>query len=290
MALRPFDDRDGTIWMDGEMMDWRDAKVHFLTHALHYGTQVFEGERAYNNTIFKNDQHSARLKNSAEVIYMDFDMDLDELSAMKNELIKKNGLENAYIRAAAWRGSEQMGIDVGETKTHMAIAAWDWGSYFDSEARDRGISLMTSKWAKPAPNTAPTNSKTASLYNLSAMAKLEAKKSGYTDAFMMDHEGFIAESSGANIFFVKDGALHTPTADRFLNGITRQTVIGLAKDRGIEVVERRMMPEEIKDVQEVFLTGTAAEVTAVGKIDDTQYQVGQVTRQLRDDYESLVRS
>jgi branched-chain amino acid aminotransferase len=209
---------------------------------------------------------------------------------MKNELIKKNGLENAYIRAAAWRGSEQMGIDVGETKTHMAIAAWDWGSYFDSEARDRGISLMTSKWAKPAPNTAPTNSKTASLYNLSAMAKLEAKKSGYTDAFMMDHEGFIAESSGANIFFVKDGALHTPTADRFLNGITRQTVIGLAKDRGIEVVERRMMPEEIKDVQEVFLTGTAAEVTAVGKIDDTQYQVGQVTRQLRDDYESLVRS
>jgi branched-chain amino acid aminotransferase len=290
MALIPFDDRDGTIWMDGEMMDWRDAKVHFLTHALHYGTQVFEGERAYNNTIFKNDQHSARLKNSAEVIYMDFDMDLDELSAMKNELIKKNGLENAYIRAAAWRGSEQMGIDVGETKTHMAIAAWDWGSYFDSEARDRGISLMTSKWAKPAPNTAPTNSKTASLYNLSAMAKLEAKKSGYTDAFMMDHEGFIAESSGANIFFVKDGALHTPTADRFLNGITRQTVIGLAKDRGIEVVERRMMPEEIKDVQEVFLTGTAAEVTAVGKIDDTQYQVGQVTRQLRDDYESLVRS
>ncbi len=289
MATIPFDDRDGYIWMDGEMIKWRDAQVHFLTHALHYGTQVFEGERAYNNIIFKSTEHSIRLKNSANIIKMDFDLNLDELNAIKDEVVKANGLENAYIRAAAWRGSEQMGIDIEGTKTHIAIAAWDWGSYFDPTVRDSGISLCSTKWRKPSPDTAPTDSKTASLYNMNCIAKAEAKQKGFTDVFMLDYKGCIAESSGANIFFVKDGTLITPIADRFLNGITRQTIIQLANDFGIPVEEKRMQPDEINGMQEVFLTGTAAEVTAVGKIDEKRYEVGAVTKKLRGAYEELVK-
>ena len=286
----PYDDRDGFIWMDGKMLPWREAKMHYLTHALHYGTQVFEGERAYDGHIFKSREHSQRLHNSAKIIYMDMPVSVDELEDIKQEVLKANNLENAYIRAAAWRGAEQMGIDVAGTKTHVAVAAWDWGSYFDPAIREKGISLKTSTWRKPAPNTAPTAAKTASLYNLSCMVKVEVKKAGYTDALMLDHEGYVAESTGANFFAIKDGQIHTPIADRFLNGITRQTVIGLARDMGISVEERRINPEELESFDEIFLTGTAAEITAVGKIDDITYGVGPITRKLHEAYEDLIHS
>ncbi len=288
MALIPYDDRDGFIWMDGEMLPWRDAKMHFLTHALHYGTQVFEGERAYNGKIFKSRQHSERLIKSASIIHMDMDYTAEQICEIKEQVIKANGLNSCYIRAAAWRGAEQMGIDVAGTKTHMAVAAWDWGSYFDPAIRETGISLKSTHWRKPAPNTAPTEAKTASLYNLSCMVKFEVKKAGYTDALMLDHEGFVAESTGANIFLIRDGVIHTPIADRFLNGLTRQTVIQMAKDFGLTVEERRIPPEELESFDEIFLTGSAAELTAVGKIDDRHYQVGPITRKLRTAYEDLV--
>ena len=288
MALIPYDDRDGFIWMDGEMLPWREAQTHFLTHALHYGTQVFEGERAYNGKIFKSREHSARLINSAKIIYMDMPYSVDELEQIKQDVLKANNLENAYIRAAAWRGAEQMGIDVEGTQTHVAVAAWDWGSYFDPEIREKGIALKTSDWRKPAPNTAPTEAKTASLYNLSCMVKVEVKKAGFTDALMLDHEGFVAESTGANIFCIKDGTLHTPIADRFLNGLTRQTVIELAKEFGIPVEERRITPEELDSFEEIFLTGSAAEITPVGKIDDLSYTVGPITQKLMQAYTDLV--
>lgn len=288
MALIPFDDREGYIWMDGEMLPWRDAKMHYLTHALHYGTQVFEGERAYSGNIFKSREHSERLINSAKIIYMDMPYSAEEICKIKEEVLKANNLENAYIRAAAWRGAEQMGIDVAGTQTHLAVAAWEWGSYFDPEVRKKGISLKSTKWHKPSPDCAPTAAKTASLYNLSCMVKVEVKQAGYTDALMLDHEGYIAESTGANIFLIKDGVIHTPIADRFLNGITRQTIIGLAKDAGITVEERRIKPEELDSFEEIFLTGTAAEVTAVGKIDDKTYPVGPITEKLRSTYEYLV--
>ena len=289
MALIPYDEREGFIWVDGEMLPWKEAKMHFLTHALHYGTQVFEGERAYNGKIFKSREHSERLIKSAEIVHMDMPYTADELEDIKYEVLKANNLENAYIRAAAWRGAEQMGIDVEGTKTHVAVAAWDWGSYFDPEIREKGISLKTSNWRKPAPDTAPTNSKCAGLYVLGTMAKFEAKRDGYTDALMLDHEGNVAESTGANLFAVKDGKLHTPIADRFLNGITRQTVMDIAKNLGIEIEERRINPEELDSFEEIFLTGTAAEVTAVGKIDDKTYGVGPITRQIRESYEDLVQ-
>jgi len=288
MAAIPFDDRDGFIWMDGDMLPWREAKIHYLTHGVHYATHVFEGERAYNGTIFKCSEHSARLKHSAEAIGMNFDFDLDELDRIKYEVMKANDLSDAYIRASAWRGAEQMGIDVGATKTHIAVAAWNWGTYFSEDLLENGISLKSVQYRKPMPLTAPTNSKCSALYVNSTMAKMEATDAGYHDAFMLDHEGYVAESSGANIFFVDNGKLVTPIADRFLNGLTRQTVIEIAGTLGIEVEERRIKPEEIKDFQEVFLTGSAAEVTAVGKIDDTNYQVGQITRKLRDAYTDLV--
>lgn len=290
MALIPFDDRDGFIWMDGEMLPWREAKIHFLTHALHYGTQVFEGERAYNGHIFKSIEHSKRLIKSADIIHMDMPYSIEELEKAKYEVLKANNLENAYIRVAAWRGAEQIGIDVTGTLTHVAIAAWEWGSYFDPEVREKGISLQTTQWRKPAPNTAPTNAKTASLYNWNCMIKVEVKKEGFTDALMLDHEGYVAESTGANLFMIKNAIIHTPVADRFLNGITRQTVIEIAQEKDIQIEERRIQPEELQDADEIFLTGTAAEITAVGKIDDQTYAVGPITRQLHKAYENLVNT
>ncbi len=288
MAVFPYDDRDGFIWVDGEMLPWREAKVHFLTHALHYGTQVFEGERAYNGKIFKSRQHSERLINSATIIHMPVPCDADKIEEVKAEVMEANGLNSAYIRAAIWRGSEQMGIDVEGTQPHMAVAAWEWGSYFDPEVRKTGISLGTSKWAKPAPNAAPVQSKCSGLYVVGTMAKIEAKRAGFIDALMLDYEGYVAESTGANLFAIKDGALHTPTPDRFLNGLTRQTVIELAETLGIEVIERRIKPEELESFEEIFLTGTAAEITAVGKIDNISYTVGPLTRKLHAAYEDLV--
>lgn len=290
MAHIPYDDRDGLIWMDGKMLPWREAKVHFLTHALHYATQVFEGDRAYNGRIFRSRDHSARLLNSANIIHMPMHYTVDEIEAIKYEVLKANNLQNCYMRVAAWRGPEQMGIDVAGTQTHLAIAAWEWGSYFDPSIRETGISLGTSRWAKPAPHTAPTESKCAGLYVLGTMAKYEAKQAGFTDALMLDYEGYVAESSGANLFAVKDGVLLTPTADRFLNGLTRQTVIQLAGELGIKVEQRRIKPEELKGFQEIFLTGTAAELTAVGKIDDLTYKVGPITRKLQAAYTDLVNT
>jgi len=283
----PFDDRDGFIWMDGEMLPWREAKLHYLSHALHYGTQVFEGERAYNGKIFKCREHSERLLNSAKIIRMEMHYTAEQIDEIKYEVLKANNLENCYIRAAAWRGAEQMGIDVDGTKTHMAVAAWDWGSYFDPEIRKTGISLKSTQWRKPNPNSAPTASKTASLYNMSCIVKNEVKAAGYTDAFMLDHEGYVAESTGANIFLIRDGEIHTPIADRFLNGITRQTVIGLAKDLGYEVIERRIKPEELETFTEIFLTGSAAEITPVGKIDNQTFTPGEITAKLHDAYTAL---
>lgn len=290
MADTPFHDRDGYIWIDGEIKPWREVQVHFMTHALHYGTLVFEGERAYEGQIFKSFEHSQRLINSANIIHMDMPWSADEIEQIKREVMEANKLESAYVRAAAWRGSEQMGIDITGTLTHMAVAAWDWGSYFAPEIRETGITLGTSKWRKPAPDTAPVHSKCSGLYVLSTMAKYEAKQNGFTDALMLDYEGLVAESTGANLFAIKDGTLITPIADRFLNGLTRQTIIELAANLNIPVEEKRITPEELKDFEEIFVTGTAAEVTAVSKIDDIEYGVGPLTRKLQEAYEELVRT
>ncbi len=259
MANIPFDDRDGYIWMDGKMLPWREANVHFLTHALHYSTAVFEGERAYDGHIFKSREHSERLLNSGKIIHLPIEYTVDQMEEIKAEVMKANKLSNAYMRVLAWRGP-QMGLDPTAAKPHLGIAAWDWGKYFDPKAADTGISLGTSHWKKPAPDTAPVHAKAASLYNLGAIAKVEAMQAGFTDALMMDFEGYVAEATAANMFAMKDGEIHTPIADRFLNGLTRQTVIKLAKDLGYKVIERRIKPEEIPTFDEIFLTGSAAAI------------------------------
>lgn len=290
MAKPPLEDRDGFIWIDGRMLPWREAKVHFLTHALHYATAVFEGERAYDGHIFKSVEHSQRLLKSAGIIHLDINFTVGQMEDAKQDVLEANNLKDAYVRVLAWRGSgETMGIDPSPTKPHLGIAAWDMGKYFDPALLEQGISLGTSRWRKPGPETAPVHAKTSSLYNLSAIAKFEAQNAGFTDALMHDYEGLVAESTGANLFAIKDGAIHTPIADRFLNGITRQTVISLAKDLGIPLTERRIKPEELAGFEEIFLTGTAAELTPVGKIDDKTYKVGPVTRRLRDAYGALAR-
>lgn len=288
MADVPFDKRDGFIWIDGEMKPWAKANLHYLTHALHYGTQVFEGERAYNGKIFKSRAHSERLIRSGEMIYLDVEQSADEIEEIKKEVLKKNGLEDAYVRAAAWRGPEQMGIDVFGNAAHFAVAVWPWGQYYPTD--DTGIALITSKYQKPAPNTAPVLSKCSGLYVLSTMAKYEAKQQGCSDALMMDYEGYVAEATSANIFFVIDGVLTTPKADRFLNGLTRQTIMELAKTHNVDCEERRVKPEEVAKATEVFLTGSAAEITAVGKIDDHEFKVGEITKTLRQAYHDLVRA
>lgn len=290
MSAPNFSDRDGLIWVDGEIVPWRDAKIHILTHGLHYGSSVFEGERAYNNQIFKDREHSERLIRSAQLIDMDMTMTAEEISRAKREILDANKLTDAYIRPVAWRGSEQMGISAQATKTHVAIACWEWPSYFSPEMREKGISLKTTKWRSPDPATMPVASKTAGLYATHTMAKHAAERAGYIDALMLDYQGNVAECTGANLFFVENGVLKTPVPDCFLNGLTRQTVIALAKELKIPFEEVKIKPEALQKADEIFLTGTAAEVTAVGKIDDQTYNVGPVTRQLRDAYESLVRS
>ncbi len=290
MTTIPFDDRDGFIWIDGEMLPWREAKIHFLTHGFHYGTEVFEGERAYNGHIFKSTQHSKRLIKSANLIKMDVRYDVDDVETIKKDVLKANNLTNGYVRAAIWRGSEQMGIDISETKSHMAIAAWEWGSYFDPKARDTGISLHTCNFAKLNLREDLAQSKCGGFYVLSTIAKAEAQKAGFTDALMLDQYGDVAESTGANLFAIKDGNIHTPIADRFLNGITRQTIIELANHLNINLIERRIKPEELDTFEEIFLTGSAAEITAVGKIDEIEYTVGSVTKKLRTAYEDLVNN
>ncbi|MCB1783323.1 MAG: branched-chain amino acid aminotransferase [Alphaproteobacteria bacterium] len=289
MSVLPFDDRDGFIWVDGEMLPWREAKVHVITHGLHYASLVFEGERMYEGKIFKSREHSARLIRSGEILGMTVPFNVDEIEEAKRKVVEANGLTNAYIRVFAWRGSEQMGISAKKTKIHVGVAAWEWGSYFDAEKRDKGIRLKTGPWRRPAPDTAPTQSKAAGLYMICTISKHAVENEGYDDALMLDYRGYVAEATGANLFAVKDGVLITPTPDCFLNGITRQTVIELAKEAGIPVEIRHIKPEELGSFEEIFLTGTAAEVTAVGSIDDHTYTVGPITRQLRDAYEALVR-
>lgn len=287
--LIPFDDRDGVIWFDGEMVPWRDATVHFLSHGLHYASLVFEGERSYGGEIYKLREHTDRLIKSAD--YLDFEIpySADEIDAACIAVCAANNIVDGYIRPAAWRGSEMMAISAQHTKTHVAIAAWDWPSYFSPEARMKGITLKTSPWRRPAPESAPVHAKAAGLYTICTLSKHGVEKEGYHDALMLDYRGHVAESTGANIFFnMGDGKLHTPTPDCFLDGITRQTVIALAKERGIEVVVRTIMPDEIKNATEVFLTGTAAEVTPVGKIDDKIFTPGTITRTLIEDYDREV--
>ena len=288
--MNSFEDRDGWIWKDGEFYPWKDARIHVLTHGLHYASSVFEGERAYNGKIFKSRQHSERLIKSAEILGMSFPYTVDEIEEAKYKTLKKNNLTDAYIRPVAWRGGEQMGISAKKALTHVAIACWEWPSYFPAEVREKGISLKTSPWQKPAANTAPTQSKAAGLYMIGTLSKHWAEDQGYTDALMLDYRGNVVEATGANFFMVVDGVLITPPPDCFLNGITRQTLIQLAKEHGIPLEEKIILPEDLKKADEIFLTGTAAEVTAVGKIDDLEFTVGPITRKLRDAYETLVRS
>ena len=287
MSIIPFDDRDGYIWMDGEFMPWRDTKVHVLTHGLHYASSVFEGERAYNGVIFKSRLHSERLHNSARIMGFEIPYTVDQIEDAKKEALAKSGLESAYVRAFAWRGSEMMGVSAQNNTIHLAIAVWHWGDYFADKMK--GIRLTHAQWRRPAPDTAPSNAKAAGLYMICTLSKHAAEKAGYQDALMLDYRGQIAEATGANIFFVRDGALHTPTPDCFLNGLTRQTVIGLAKDRQIEVVERAIFPEELPTFSECFITGSAAEVTPVAEIGEYKFTPGQISQYMVDDYSNLVQ-
>ena len=290
MDWKPLEDRDGTIWFDGKMMPWRDAKVHVLTHGLHYGSSVFEGERAYNGKIFKLREHTERLKKSAEILGFDLPYSVAEIDAACEAVCKANNLVDAYIRPVAWRGAEALGVSPAHTNIHLAIGAWAWPSYFSAELREKGIRMIHAPYRRPAPDCAPTQAKAAGLYMICTISKGMAEDAGAQDALMLDYRGQVAEATGANIFLIKDGKLHTPKPDCFLNGITRLTVIELAKARGLEVIERAIMPDELKSFDECFLTGTAAEVTAIGQIgDDLHYQVGPITRQLRGDYEALVK-
>ncbi|EKV27078.1 Branched-chain amino acid aminotransferase [Caenispirillum salinarum AK4] len=288
MSVPSFDDRDGLIWHDGKLVDWRDAKVHVLTHALHYASAVFEGERVYAGNVFKLREHSQRLIDSAKELGFEIPMTVEEIDAATIETVKANNIVDGYVRPIAWRGSEQMGVSAQQTKTHVAIATWPWPSYFSPEARLRGIRLAISDWRRPDPRTAPVKSKAAGLYMICTMSKHKAENEGYDDALLLDWRGQVAEATGANIFFLMNGDLHTPTPDCFLDGITRRTVIELAKKRGLKVVERKIMPEEMADATECFLTGTAAEVTPVREIGPYSFTPGDVCKALVEDYDALV--
>lgn len=289
MAGAPFDDRDGQIWQDGELIPWREATLHVLSHALHYASAVFEGVRVYNGKVFKLTEHSQRLIDSAEMLGMKIPYTVEELDAATLETVKANNIVDGYIRPIAWRGSEMMGVSAQATKIHVAIATWEWPSYFSPEMRKKGIRLTQSKWRRPAPDTAPVHAKAAGLYMICTMSKHSAEDKGYDDSLFLNWKGQIAEATGANIFLLMpDGKLHTPKPDCFLNGITRQTVIGLAKKAGYEVVEREIELEELADAQEVFVTGTAAEVTPVGEIDQYKFTPGKVCETLIEAYEKEV--
>ncbi len=289
MSFVPIDDRDGWIWMDGEFVPWREAKVHVLTHALHYGSSVFEGERMYNGEIFKLTEHTERLIRSAQLLDFKIPYSVAEIDQACKETCAKNGLTDCYLRPVAFRGSEQVSVSASHTKTRLAIAVWDWPSYFDPEVKKKGIRIMWAKWARPAPNTAPVNAKAAGLYMICTLSKMTAEETGYADAMMLDWRGFIAEATGANVFFVKGREIHTPKVDAILNGITRLTLIDLAKERGFEVVVRDIKPEELSDFSECFITGTAAEVTPVAEIGEYRFTPGAVSLGLMDDYYRLVR-
>ncbi|MGO4682861.1 branched-chain amino acid aminotransferase [Hyphomicrobium sp. 2TAF46] len=287
--LIPYHDRDGLIWFDGALIPWRDAKVHLLTHALHYASSVFEGERAYDGEIFKLTEHSERLVESARILDFEIPYSVAEIDQACRDVIAANKLGDCYVRPVAWRGSEQMGVSAQNAKIHLAVAAWDWGSYFPMEQRLKGIRITNAVYRRPDPACAPSRAKAAGLYMICTIEKHRAERAGYSDALMLDWRGRVAECTGANIFFIKDGVVHTPEADCFLNGITRRTVIDLAKARGITVVERVIMPEELGSFSECFITGTAAEVTPVSEIGEHKYKPGSVTETLLNDYMELVK-
>ncbi|HEV2082044.1 MAG TPA: branched-chain amino acid aminotransferase [Brevundimonas sp.] len=289
MAFVPFDDRDGWIWMDGDFVSWRDAKTHVLTHALHYGSSVFEGERMYAGEIFKLTEHSERLKRSGELLDFDLPYSVAEIDQASKDTCARMGLSDCYVRPVAYRGPEQVSVTAGATKIHVAIAVWDWPSYFDAETKAKGIRLEWAKWRRPDPATAPSAAKAAGLYMICTLSKTAAEKRGYADAMMLDWRGYVAEATGANVFFVQDGVIHTPPIDAILDGITRQTVIALAQAKGLEVVVRHIRPEELSGFTECWLTGTAAEVTPVSEIGEYTFKPGAITLGLMEDYSRLVR-
>ncbi len=288
MSLVPFDDRDGWIWQDGRFVPWREATLHVLNHGLHYASCVFEGERMYDGEIFRLTEHTERLFNSAAILDFDIPFTVAEIDAACIEACQRNGLRDGYVRPLAWRGPEQTGVSAQRSRTRMAIAAWPWPSYFKPEERARGVRLTWAKWRRPAPDTAPTTAKAAGLYMICTLSRHAAERDGYADAMMLDYRGYVAEATGANVFFVRDGALHTPTPDCFLDGITRRTVIGLAQARGIEVIVRHIQPDELPTFSECFITGSAAEVTPVSEIGEHRFTPGQISLGLMDDYTSAV--
>ncbi len=289
MTSAPFDDRDGWIWFDGQFVPWREAKVHVLTHGLHYASSVFEGERMYDGEIFKLTEHTRRLFRSAELLDMDIPFSVAEIDEACKQTCARNGLTDAYIRPVAWRGAETMGVASKGSKVHVAVASWTWPSYFDPEEKKRGVRITNAKWRRPDPATIPSEAKAAGLYMICTLSKDAAEREGYADAMMLDYRGYVAEMTGANVFFIKDGVIHTPLPDCFLNGITRLTLIELARWRGFEVVERHIKPEELADFSECFITGSAAEVTPVSEIGQHRFTPGNISLSLMEDYASLVR-
>ncbi len=289
MADRSFDRFEGEIWYDGEFVPWEDAKLHVLSHGLHYASAVFEGERSYGGRIYKLEEHTDRLFFSAETLDMKIPFTREEINEACREALKRNDLVDAYVRPIAWRGSEMMAVSAQQTTIHVAIAVWQWPSYFDPEIKLKGIRLDMSDWRRPDPRTIPAKAKAAGLYMICTLSKHAAERKGYQDALMLDWRGQVAEATGANIFFVKEGVLHTPTPDCFLDGITRRTVMDLARKRGIEIIERAIMPEEMEGFEQCFLTGTAAEVTPVSEIGPYRFEVGEITKTLMNDYMEEVR-
>jgi branched-chain amino acid aminotransferase len=287
--LVPYHDRDGLIWMDGALLPWRDVKVHVLTHALHYASAVFEGERCYEGEIFKLTEHSERLVESAKILDFEIPYSVAEIDQACRDTVAANKLSDCYVRPLAWRGSEQMGVSARQTKIHLMVAAWNWGSYFPMEQRLKGIRITHAQYRRPDPACAPAKAKAAGLYMICTIEKHRAERAGYSDALMLDYRGRVAECTGANIFLIKNGVIHTPDPDCFLDGITRRTVIDLAKARGIEVVARAIMPEELGSFSECFITGTAAEITPVSEIGEHHYKPGKITETLLNDYMELVK-
>ena len=284
-----YDDRDGKIWMDGKLVEWRDANVHVLTHAMHYASSVFEGERCYEGKIFLNRKHTERLITSAKHLDFEIPYTVEEIEAAKQAALDANGLKDAYVRPVAWRGSgEDMGVAAAKNPVHLAVAVWEWGAYY-GEAKTKGAKLDIAKWKRPSPECAPSQAKAAGLYMIATLSKHAAETKGCSDALMFDYRGYVAEATGANMFFVKDGEVHTPLPDAFLNGLTRQTVIGMLQEKGITVHERHIMPEELEGFEQCWLTGSAAEVTPVGQIGDYNFEVGALAIEMASDYEKLVR-
>ena len=288
-SMLNFDDQDGQIWFDGALRRWREANLHVLSHGLHYGSCVFEGERVYGGQVFRLREHTERLINSAQVLGFEIPYSLEEIEQATQDTVAAQGYADAYVRPVAWRGSEMMGVSAQETAIHLAVAVWEWPSYFSPEARMKGIKLKWAEWKRPSPECEPVHAKAAGLYMICTLAKHGAEASGFDDALMMDWRGRLAETTGANVFLVINGILHTPTPDCFLDGITRRSVITLARARGFEIRERAIMPDEIEKAEEIFVTGTAAEVTPVGQIDDRTFTVGPITKTLMADYDELVR-